>query len=406
MTERRVAITGIGCLSALGNSRESVWRGLTEGRCGIDRVTLFDPTGYRSDLAAEIRDYGAAAHFTPLERRRLSRCDQIAILAAAEALYDAGLDANRVDPNRVGVMFGSGTSDLRRNEEYLADMRARGVERARPSKIFNHYSSTPTDVVGERFGFQGPRACIVAACSSSTIAIGYAGDAIRHGQMDFALAGGSDVLCRLTFSGFNALRLVDTQPCRPFDTSRAGMNIGEAAAVLVLEEMAHAKRRGATIYAELAGYSTTCEAHHPTAPEPEGRAIAATIDAALNAARVTVDDVDHVNGHGTGTVHNDRAEARALHRVFGERTRRLPVNSIKSMVGHCLGAAGAIEAMALALTIARGVIPPTIHHHETDRECALDVVPNDAREQPIRCGISTSLAFGGNNSALVMRHVE
>ena len=402
---RRVVITGVGCLASIGPDRESVWSALVGGSCGIGPVTLFDSEGYRSRIAAEIPETTLDRTFTPIERRRLSRCDRAAVLAADEALSDAGLPGT-VEPERVGVMLGSGTADLYRNEDYLRDLRALGIHGVKPSEIFNHYPSTPVDVVGERFGLYGRRACVVAACSSSTIAIGYAAEAIRHGELDAAVAGGADVLCRLTFSGFNALRLVDLEPCRPFAAGRAGMSIGEASAMLVLEDADRARRRGATIYAEVAGFSATCEAYHATAPEPEGRAVAAAIDAALASARIDPSDVDHVNAHGTGTLHNDRAEARAFARVFGDRRRQVPVTSIKSMVGHCLGAAGAIEAAALALTIARGVIPPTIHHPATDPECDLDVVANDARQRPVRCGISTSLAFGGNDSALVMRRHE
>jgi 3-oxoacyl-[acyl-carrier-protein] synthase II len=406
MSDRRVVVTGVGCLSALGAGRESVWQGLVDGRCGIGTLTVFDPTGYRSQLAAEVADYEPARHFTPLERRRLSRCDQIAILATAEALEDAGLADGGVDPDRLGIMLGAGTTDLFRNETYLAEMRARGVRRARPSGVVNFFSSTPVDVVGDRFGVEGPRQCVVAACSSSTIAIGHAADAIRNGSIDVAIAGGADVLCRLTFSGFNALRLVDVEPCRPFDAGRAGMTIGEAAAILVLEDFERARRRGATIYADVAGHGVRCEAHHPTSPEPEGQALGATIEAALANAGVAADEIDHISAHGTGTPQNDRAEAKAFYRVFGDRAARIPVNSIKSMVGHCLGAAGAIEAAALALTISRGIIPPTANHTRTDPDCALDVVPNEAREQRVRCGVSTSLAFGGNDSALVMRGVD
>jgi 3-oxoacyl-[acyl-carrier-protein] synthase II len=402
---RRVVVTGIGCLASIGASREEVWSALVEGRCGIGPVTLFDTSGYRSRIAAEIADTAPEGRFTPFERRRWSRCDRVAALAAGEALADAGI-AGAVAPERIGVLLGSGTADLYRNEDYLRDLRARGIHRVRPSQIFNHYPSTPVDVVAERFGLYGRRACVVAACSSSTIAIGYAADAIRRGEMDAAVAGGADVLCRLTFSGFNALRLVDLEPCRPFAAGRAGMSLGEASAMLVLEDEARARRRGATVYAELAGFSATCEAFHATAPEPEGRAVAAAMRTALAAARIDPGDVDHVNAHGTGTPHNDRAEARAFAAVFGARTPQVPVTSIKGMVGHCLGAAGAIEAAALALTIARGVIPPTIHHDATDPDCALDVVANTARETGVRCGVSTSLAFGGNDSALVMRRYE
>jgi len=402
----RVAITGIGLLSSLGTNREDVWRNLVNGRCGIGDVTLFDPTGYRSRLAAQFADFDRGQHFTLLEQRRWSRCDQAAVLATREALDDAGVDVAGLDPERVGVMFGAGTSDLLRNEEFFDDVRRRGVAHGRPSEIVNFFSNTPVDVVASHFEFSGPRHCVVAACSSSTIALGYAADAIRAGTTDIVVAGGADALCRLTFSGFNALRLVDTEPCRPFDQQRCGMTIGEAAAVLVLENFDRARTRGARIYAEVAGHAATCEAYHPTSPEPEGETIARTIQAALADAGVPADAIDHINAHGTGTSHNDRAEARGFHRGFGDRARTIPVNSIKSMVGHCLGAAGAIEAAALALTLARSVIPPTIHHTTADPECDLDVVANDARDGAVACGLSTSLAFGGNDAAIVMRRVE
>jgi 3-oxoacyl-[acyl-carrier-protein] synthase II len=405
MGERRVAITGIGLLSALGTDRESTWRALVNGECGIRDITLFDTTGFRGRRAAEIPDFGTRVAFTPWEARRLSRSDRVAVIAATEALDNAGLLESPIDRDRVAVMLGSGTSDLLRNEEYLAEVLDRGMRRARPSKIFNHFNNTSVDVMASRFGFGGARACMAAACSSSTIAIGHAADEIRFGRADAAVCGAADVLSRLTFSGFNALRLMDPEPCRPFDASRAGMNIGEAGAVLVLEEFDRARRRGAHIYAELAGYGLTCEAYHPTSPEPDGNAVAATFNATLKAARIDPSDIEHVNAHGTGTIHNDRAEARGMRLVFGDRGSRIPINSVKSMIGHCLGAAGAVEAAIVALTIARRVIPPTINHRKTDPECAVDVVANSARDIPVRCAMSMSLAFGGNDAALVMRSV-
>jgi len=367
-------------------------------------VSLFDAREYRGRLAAEI-PAGFAARLSPHERRRLSRSDQIAVLAAQEALADAGMPHAGIAPDRIGVVLGAGTADLIRNEEYYASVLERGLDRARPSRVFNHFPSTSADAIGAKFGLRGLRATMVSACSSSTVAIGHAAAAIACRQLDAALCGGSDALSRLTLSGFNALRLVDPDPCRPFDVERNGMNLGEASGILFIEEMSQARRRGAPIYAELVGYGLTCEAHHPTAPEPEGLALAQTVTAALRAASVAADEVDHVNAHGTATRQNDIAEAQGLQRVFGERARRIPVTSIKSMVGHCLGAAGAIEAAVMALTIARGAIPPTIHHTRTDPACPLDVVANTAREVRVRCGVSLSLAFGGNNAALVMRAV-
>lgn len=406
MTERRVAVTGIGLLTALGTNRDEVWSGLVEGRCGVGELSLFDPEGYRSRLVAEIPDYRPETHFTPLEQRRRSRSDQVALLAAEEALDDSGVLDSALERTRAGVFFGSGTGDMLRNEDYFADVSEHGIEHAKPSDAFNHFTSTPADAVAERYDLQGMKACLLSACSSTTTAIGYAGDTIFEGRHDVVLCGGSDVLCRLTMSGFNALRLVSLEPCRPFDTKRSGLNIGEAGAVLVLEELERAKRRGATIYAELAGYGLACEAYHPTAPDPTSDAFTVMLERALDGARLDRSDVDHVNSHGTATVHNDRAEAAGIRKVFGDRTDGIPVNAIKSMVGHCLGAAGAVEAATLALTLQNGIIPPTVHHDETDPECELDIVATEAREAEVKCGVSISIAFGGNDAALVMRRFD
>jgi 3-oxoacyl-[acyl-carrier-protein] synthase II len=406
MSRRRVAVTGIGVICALGLDRESSWRGLCEGRCGIDDLTLFDGTGLRSRKVAEVPRYDEAAFFSARERRRYSRSDQLAVVAATEALTDAGLVASGIEPSSVGVIMGIGANDLLRTEDYYAEVLARGYRRAHPLKIANYLSYAPVDALGQRFNLTGLRACTNSACSSSTIAIGYGADLISRGRLEAALCGAGDSLCRTALAGFNALRVVDTEPCRPFDVGRNGMNLGEAGAVLVLEDMARARARGAHIYVEIAGYAASCEAYHATAPEPEGVAVAALLKAALASSGVPAGEVDHVNAHGTGTPQNDRTEARGIRRVFGDRTAEIPVTSIKSMIGHCLGAAGGIEAAALALTIERGVIPPTIHHRETDPECQVDVVANTARTQPVRCGISTSLAFGGNDAAIVMTRAD
>jgi 3-oxoacyl-[acyl-carrier-protein] synthase II len=407
VTGRRVAITGIGLVTGLGASREETWRGLIEGRCAVRPVTAFDTDGYRSRVAAEVCMDAVAGSFTSLERRRWARGDQIGVAAATEALADAGLDPvdGPCDRRRVGIVLGAGTADLIRNEVYQETVLHHGIERARPSHAWNHFSSTAVDVIAARFGLQGLRSCVVAACSSSTIAIGQAADAIRAGRLDAALAGGTDAIARLTFSGFNALKLMDPEPCRPFSRDRAGMNIGEGAAVLVLEEMAAARRRGAPIYGELAGSSFACEAFHPTAPEPDGKPVTAVVSDALGDAGVDRSAVVHINAHGTATPQNDRAETRGYRALFGERVREIPITSVKSMVGHCLGAAGGIEAAILALTVRRGVIPPTVHLREIDPECPGDIVANDAREQRVPCGVSVSLGFGGNDSAVVITAV-
>ena len=400
---KRVAITGIGLVTALGSTREESWRRMIAGDCGIGATTVFDTQGYRSRVAAEVDMQAVDEGTTPLERRRRSRGDRIGVRAASEAIADSGILDGAVDRSRIGVFFGAGTADLLRNEDFFKTWITAGLSRTRPSDAWNHFPSTPVDVVAEAFGLEGPRGCIVAACSSSTIAIGRGVEAIRAGRADAVLAGGTDALSRLTYSGFNLLRLMDPVPCRPFDRSRAGMNIGEGAGILVLEDLERARKRGAHVYAELAGHSLACEAFHPTAPEPEGKPVAAVVSLALKDAGINPDEVQHINAHGTATPQNDAAEARGFRRVFGDRVDRIPVTSIKSMIGHCLGAAGAVEAAALALTVARGAIPPTIHH--ADGDCAVDVVANEARQQRVRCAVSTSLGFGGNDSAIVLRAV-
>lgn len=407
MSERRVAVTGIGLVCALGLDRETAWRGLLEGRCGIGDLTLFAAAGYRSAKVAQVPPaFDEAASLSRRQRRRYSRSDRLAVRAAGEALEDSRLLDQADARAEIAVLLGGGTNDLLRGEAYYAELLTRGYRHARVSKVFNYFNDTPTDTVACHFGLTGPRACPVSACSSSAIAIGYAADLVRAGHARAAVCGGSDALCQLTLSGFNALRLVDTEACRPFDVSRAGMNIGEAGAVLVLEPLDEARARGAHVYAEMSGYAACCEAYHATAPEPEGLAVAALLEAALKAAGVSPSEVDHVNAHGTGTPQNDLAEAKGLCRVFGARAAQIPVTSTKSMVGHCLAAAGSVEAAILALTIDRGVIPPTIHHSQTDPACPIDVVANQARSVPVRCGVSTSLAFGGNDAALVMQRVE
>jgi len=400
----KVVITGIGLVTAVGSTREASWTAMVEGRGGIGAVTLFDASGFRSTIAAEVDLGEIAAGLTPWERRRWSRADQIGVVAADEALTDSGV-LDGADPARIGVLLGAGTADLIRNERYHRALVQGEARRPRPSEAWNHFASTVVDIIAGRHGLEGMRSCIAAACASSTIAIGQGLDAIRAGRLDAALVGGSDALAQLTFSGFNALRVMDTAPCRPFDRGRAGMNIGEGAAILVLESYGRARARGARIYAEVAGYGLSCEAYHPTAPEPEGHAIASLLHAALADARIDPSAVQHVNAHGTATPQNDVAEARGFCRAFGERSRALPVTSIKSMVGHCLGAAGAIETAAAALSVARGVIPPTIHVLEPDPECPVDVVANEAREMRLDVVASTSLGFGGNDAAVVLRAV-
>jgi 3-oxoacyl-[acyl-carrier-protein] synthase II len=399
VSRRRVVVSGLGAVTALGPTLEQTWKGLLAGACGIRPLSLFDPSAYRTQTAAQI-DEIPDAFLTPAERRRMSRADRLGLAAAREALAASGLELSRENPTRLGVILGGGTSGLIDSEAFF-ELYLKG-RKARPSKVLNHLPDSITDRVAQRFGLEGIKSTITTACSSSANALGYAFDAIVAGLADVVVTGGSDVLARLTYGGFNSLRSVDPDPCRPFDRDRKGLSIGEAAGILVLEEEQRARRRGAPIVAELRGYGVTSDAYHMTAPDPSGSAGGRTIAAALENAGVDADSVDYVNAHGTATPQNDSAETAALKAALGDRARRIPISSIKSMIGHCLCASGAIEAVATALTVRDGRVPPTIHYENPDPACDLDYVPNAARDHEVRVALSNSFAFGGNSSVVVL----
>jgi 3-oxoacyl-[acyl-carrier-protein] synthase II len=375
------------------------WKNLLAGVCGIRPLSLFDASSYRTQTAAEVSDI-PDGFLTAAEKRRMSRADRMGLVAAREAMSQAGLDASREDATRIGVILGGGTSGLLDSEAvYEKWLQGRP---ARPSRILNHLPDAITDRVAQRFGLEGIKSTITTACSSAANAMGYAYDAIAGGLADAVVTGGSDVLARLTYGGFNSLRSVDPDPCRPFDRERRGLSIGEAAGILVFEEEEFARRRGALILADFLGYGVTSDAFHMTAPDPSGAAGGRTIRAALESARVDPSDVDYVNAHGTATPQNDSAETAALKSALGARANEIPVSSIKSMIGHCLCASGAIEAIATVMTVREGRIPPTIHYENPDPACDLDYVPNEARERPVSIALSNSFAFGGNSSVVVI----
>jgi 3-oxoacyl-[acyl-carrier-protein] synthase II len=397
MSERRVVVTGVGAVTALGGDAAGTWRALLAGRCGIRTLTLFDPSLYRTQTAAQI-DAIPDSFIDPARRRRMSRADRIGIVAAREALAQAGIDTAREDPTRIGVILGGGVSGLMDSEANYARMLA--GRPARPSRFLNHQPDAITDRLSEYFGLRGIKSTITTACSSSAVSMGYAYDVIRRGLADVVLTGGSDVLARLTYGGFNSLRSVDPNPCRPFDRNRKGLSIGEAAGILVFEDADRARRRGAAILAEFRGYGVTSDAYHMTAAEPSGRAGARTIAAALASARLDPSDVDYVNAHGTATPANDSAETNAMKIALGERARAIPISSTKSMIGHSLCAAGGIEGVISVLALRDQVAPPTIHLEEPDPECDLDYVPEGARPVRIRAVLSSSFAFGGNSAVV------
>ena len=402
-TRRRVVVTGLGAVSSIGSSVSEFWQNLLAGVCGIRPVSLFDASTYRTQTAAEVSDI-PDGFLTPAEKRRMSRADRMGLVAATEAISQSGLDLAQEDPTRLGVILGGGTSGLLDSESVYEVWLNGG--KGRPSRVLNHLPDAITDRVAQRFGLEGLKSTITTACSSAANAMGYAYDAIVAGLADAVVTGGSDVLARLTYGGFNSLRSVDPDPCRPFDRERRGLSIGEAAGILVFEEEERARRRGAPILGEFLGYGVTSDAFHMTAPDPSGAAGARTILAALDGAGRVAADVDYVNAHGTATPQNDSAETAALKVALGDRAKAIPVSSIKSMIGHCLCASGAIEAVATVMTVREGRIPPTIHYENPDPACDLDYVPNEARELPVALALSNSFAFGGNSSVVVISRYE
>lgn len=400
---RRVVVTGLGCVTAIGNTVEEFWSNLVTGICGIDIITLFDTTDYRTHIGAEVKNFHPEEFIPRRLLRRTSRTDQMAIIATHEAILDAGIDLSREDTDKIGVVMGGGSGGMLMAEDFYYHYLKGNRKEAKPSLLIPQPSNTATDYIGMEFGLRGPRTTITTACSSSATSIGLAYDMIRRQEADVIITGGSDAICRLTYSGFNSMRSVDKDRCRPFDASRKGLSLGEGAGILILEEMTRALMRNTRIYAEFAGYGVSCDAYHMTAPDPGGKGAARAILSAIMDSGIRIENVDYMNAHGTATQFNDLAETQAIKLVFGERAYKIPVSSIKSMVGHCLGAAGGIEAVATVLTIVNGIIPPTINYEHPDSECDLDYVPNKARKMEVNIALSNSFAFGGNNTSIVFK---
>ena len=399
MKSKRVAITGLGIFCSTGKNVEEFFRSLKEGQSGIGPITLFDTSKYPCKIGAEIRDYRSEEFFKKKELKKLSRTDQFGLVASEEAVKASGIQS--YPSEEVGVCLGAGAGGMFEAETYHREILVKG--RSKPSLIWPFIPSYTSDRVAERFGFSGPKFTVTTACSSSATAIGYGADLIRSQKSKAVLCGGSEALSELTFGGFNSLKATDPSPCRPFDRKRAGMSLGEGAGILILEDFDEAIKRSTTIYAEFLGYGIGGEAYHITAPEPSGMREARIIREAMEESRILPAEVDYINAHGTGTPLNDKVETLSIKNVFGERAFSIPVSSIKSSVGHCLGSAGAIEAIASVLSIVYQFIPPTLTHREGDEDCDLDYVPGKSRDAEVEVVLSNSFAFGGNCTSLVFR---
>ncbi len=412
---RRIVVTGVGAVSAYGLGVDALWRGLSSGEAAIGAVDVFDPTAHRTSVGGQVPRESAlraAAFARGRGRARLTRTDRFALEAASEALGDAGLasPASAALLAGAGVFFGSSTGGTLEGERVLLDL-LRVEPGERVPRHFSRLSAQPvcgpSEALARTFGIDGPVETIASACAAATMAIEAAVLGLRSGEIEVALAGGSDSLCELTYGGFNALRAVDQMPARPFRKDRAGLSLGEGAGVLVLETFEHAKARGARFAVELAGTGSSCDAFHMTAPDPAGSGAARAMQIALDDAGVGPHEIDFVNAHGTGTPHNDDAEWNALRQVFGERAGAIPLTSTKGAVGHLLGACGALEAVATACCLFHGRVHPTPGDGPLDEQCPVDLVLGRPRVvEPCRLALSVNLAFGGANAALVLRRSQ
>jgi 3-oxoacyl-[acyl-carrier-protein] synthase II len=410
VAETRVVVTGVGALTPLGNSAEEFWTALTEGRSGIGPISKFDASGFPTTIAGEVRNFDPLRYVDKKEARRLDPYLQYAIAAAVMAVEDAGFDPARVDSTRFGVLIGSGIGGITTLLEGEETRRTKGTDRVSPFVIPMLIINMASGLVSMRFNAKGPNSSVVTACATGNHAVGDAFRIIQRGDADIMIAGGAEaIIVPLTIAGFCAMKAMSTRndepqkASRPFDAARDGFVCGEGAGLVVLESLAHALGRDARIYGEIVGYGMTADAHHMTAPDPEGDGAVRAMAGALKDAGIATTEVGYINAHGTSTQYNDKFETLAIKRVFGDHARKLAVSSTKSMTGHLLGAAGGIEAVATVLSLHHGVLPPTINYETPDPDCDLDYVPNTARKQDVDVALSNAFGFGGTNATLAFR---
>jgi 3-oxoacyl-[acyl-carrier-protein] synthase II len=410
--KKRVVITGMGVISALGNELNKFWESIKNGECGISKVTSFDVSNMSSKVAAEIRDFDPTLYIDKKEARRMDRFTQFAMAATKMAVDMSNLDVEKVDKFRFGVVIGSGIGGIQTFENQHSVLNEKGPGRVSPFFIPMMITNMATGRIAIQYGARGFNECVVTACATSTNAIGDAFKVIQRGDADVIITGGTEAsITPVSFAGFCSMKAMSTcedpkTACRPFDADRDGFVMGEGAGVLIIEELEHALNRGANIIAEIVGYASTNDAYHITAPDPEGKGSMMCMKMAIKDANLEPEDIDYINAHGTSTEFNDKFETNAIKVVFGERAYKLPVSSTKSMTGHLLGAAGAIEAIISALSIRDGFIPPTINYKTPDPECDLDYVPNKGREAEVSCVLSNSLGFGGHNASIIIKKYQ
>jgi 3-oxoacyl-[acyl-carrier-protein] synthase II len=411
--KRHIVVTGLGAVTPLGNDVPTLWEGLLAGRSGVGPITLFDPSHLEVRIAAEVKDFDPVALFGRREARRNDRFTLFALEAARQAVDDAGLQLEGGDGREVGVLIGSAIGGILTLLENYDVLQTSGPRRVSPFMVPMMMPNAASAAVAITYGLRGPNLCVASACATGSHAIGEAAEVIRRGHAEVMICGGSDaVIASLSLSAFKNMGAVSTRndeperASRPFDAGRDGFVMGEGAGVLVLESLEHARQRGARIYCELVGYGATADAYHITAPDETGQGAAWAMERALHSAGLAPEEVDYVNAHGTSTLLNDRVETLAIRTVFGPHADRLAVSSTKSMVGHLMGAAGAVEAIACVKSLETGWVHPTINHEMPDPECDLDYVPNQARRLESRVVLSNSFGFGGHNGCLILRRWE
>lgn len=410
MSTRRVVITGIGAFTPLGKSAPDHWNGLVSGKSGVRMVEHFDTTDFPTKFAAQIEDYDPSNHFERKEARRLDKVAQYGLIATKEAIEDSKLDLDSIDKERVAVLVGTGIGGMETFYEQSVSFHEHGPRGVSPFFIPMLIPDIISGQISIRYGFKGPNFCAVSACATGSHNIGLAYDAIRYGQADMAVSGGTEApVTQIGISGFNSMKAMSTRndspetASRPFDETRDGFVLGEGAGIFVLEELQSALDRGARIYGEIAGYGFSADAYHITAPDPEGNGVILAMTQALKAAGIKPEDVDHINMHGTSTPLGDVAETNTIKKVFGDHAMKMNMNSTKSMHGHTLGAAGAIESIAALLSIYHGTVPPTINLHNPDPKCDLNYTANEAEVRDVEYALNNAFGFGGHNSTLVFK---
>ncbi len=413
MSKRRVVVTGIGALTPIGKTAPEFWNGLISGKSGARPIEHFDTTDFPTKFAAQIDGYDELNYFDRKEARRLDKVAQYALIAAEESIEDSDIDLDSVDKDRVAVIVGTGIGGMITFYDQSISFHEHGPRGVSPFFIPMLIPDMLAGQISIKYGFKGPNFCAVSACATGSHNIGLAYDSIRQGQCEMAISGGSEApVTKIGVAGFNSMKAMSTRndspetASRPFDKTRDGFVLGEGSGILVLEELEHAKARDARIYAEIAGYGFSADAHHITAPDPDGEGVKLAMNRALEAAEIEADRMDHINMHGTSTPLGDVAESNTIKKVFGDHAYEMNMNSTKSMTGHTLGAAGAIEALATLLAVYHGTVPPTINLQNPDPECDLNYTPNEAEVRDVRYAMNNAFGFGGHNTALIFKKYE